>query len=173
MDGARKVDPIVTIEMVEAGQIPNRQIVVRGGPLADQHVRGTGRDEQQIVVPDLQIAGIEQPGRRLAAAAVAATDATLVLLGLRAQHHVAADRLTGAVHAHVERFIIAARSVRHLRPVPVVEPLAHRHTVQLAGVRRPGVRYPLVPVSLERDVVKLRTLLLAEVQLALGTVLMG
>jgi hypothetical protein len=50
--------------------------------------------------------------------------------------------LTFALDADVERFVAAFGTVDHLVPVPVVELLPSRHAVQLARVRRFGVRNP-------------------------------
>ena len=47
-------------------------------------------------------------------------------------------------------FMLSASAVSSLLGVPVVEPLALRHAVELALARRPQVRDPRVQLPLER-----------------------
>lgn len=79
--------------------------------------------------------------------------------------------MTLSVDADIVALVVAKRSVSHFGLVAIVESFTPRHAVQLARVRRFGVRDPLVEGSLERNAVEFRALLLSKIGLGFGAVL--
>lgn len=169
--GTWEINAPVAVQIVRAQQIADGQVIVRRRDFADDDVRGTGRDQQNIVVADLQRAHVQSSVDGAARRAIALTATALVFLRVGAQHHVTTDLFARSVDAHVQVLLVTTRSVNDTGPVAVVESLSLGHAVQLARIRSLPVGNPLVEDILKFHGVELGALLLPEVNIPLGTVL--
>ena len=93
----------------------------------------------------LKVVGVVDSLDGITRRSVTSADATGVLFGLGAEHHVATDGQTLAIDADVGALLVVATSaVNHLASVSVIKAFSFRHTVELALVWRPRVRNPPV-----------------------------
>lgn len=154
MHGPWEVNAPIAVEIVMSRQVANSQIVVRWRRLLNANIGCPLRDEQQIVVAGGQIIRAVRVLNGLAGAAISATLATLVLLGIAAQHHVTANGHALAIHTDIQILFIAACTINHLVLLTIVETLAFGHAVQLAGIGSIDVWHPLVEQAIELGVIE-------------------
>lgn len=169
--GTWEINAPIAVQIIVTCLIAAGQIVVRWRRFLNANIRGSLGHEQQIVIPSSQITRGIRVLDGLAGAAIAATLATLVLLGLAAQHHVAANRHALAIDTHVQVFVVAPCAIHDHLPLAIVEALALGHAVQLTGIGRVGVGHPFVEHAIEFGIVEARALQSPEIRLLLGTVL--